>query len=110
MGRTSGPGRHSGRLAEAIVEVTRTILANPSFFPARDLSEVKAWVKRLFPETPSERFDTFFSATVLRNDLPWGRKRFWIPPPQDETKMTRHPSPPHQPIPPLRPATPAKLD
>ena len=86
MSRTSGTGRPSGRLAEAIVEVTRTILANPGFFPARDLNEVKAWVKRLFPETPSERFDTFFAATVLRNDLPWGRRRFWIPPTPSDTQ------------------------
>jgi hypothetical protein len=80
MSRSSGSGRSPGRLAEAIVEVTRTILANPHFFPAKDLSEVKAWVKRLFPETSTERFDSYFAATVLRNDLPWGRRRFWVPP------------------------------
>jgi hypothetical protein len=78
MGRSTG--RNTGKLAEAIVEVTRTILTNPSFFPARDLAEVKAWVKRLFPETSQERFDSHFANTVLRSDLPWGRKRFWIPP------------------------------
>ncbi len=69
--------RHN-ELAEAVAEVTQTVLLNPGFFPARDRLEVRSWVKKLFPNTPHEAFDQVFQAATMAPELNWGRRRFYV--------------------------------
>lgn len=83
MSRKNRPDPNAPLLLEAMTEVTRTILANPGFFPARDRRDIRDWVQKLFPDTPAETLDEHFDAVLINPDLPWGKKRFVVAP--DET-------------------------
>ena len=80
MSKKTGTDPNSALLLEAITEVTRTILSNPGFFPARDRQDIREWVQKLFPDTPAATLDEHFAAVLINPELPWGKKRFVVAP------------------------------
>ena len=82
MSKKTASDHNSALLLEAITEVTRTILANPGFFPARDRRDIREWVQKLFPDTPPTILDEHFAAVLVNPELPWGKKRFVVAPSQ----------------------------